>query len=242
METRDIALTSIFTALVAATTLMVQVYIPETKGYFNFGELMVYLTALTLGPKIGAVAGGLGSALADIISGYHIYAPATLVIKGLEGLIVGKASRTLTAKTKHFKVVLALASILVFVSISTVGSLFYTGTLEWTLGSPIFEYFLSVKLESYIWIAIGVIAMIAVLYLGLRRSEIALNVFAMLCGGIEMVLGYFAYEAMIFGVAAAAVEMPFNLGQVTVGVIGATLLYEPLNRVLRGLRHEGVGR
>jgi uncharacterized membrane protein len=35
------------------------------------------------------IAGGLGSALADVISGYAVWAPWTLVIKGLEGLIAG---------------------------------------------------------------------------------------------------------------------------------------------------------
>ena len=38
---------------------------------------------------IGGIAGGVGSALADILLGYAIYAPATLIIKGLEGFIIG---------------------------------------------------------------------------------------------------------------------------------------------------------
>ncbi|RLE91862.1 MAG: ECF transporter S component, partial [Thermoprotei archaeon] len=39
MKSREVALTSVFTALVTVTTIMFQVYIPETKGYFNLGEV-----------------------------------------------------------------------------------------------------------------------------------------------------------------------------------------------------------
>jgi uncharacterized membrane protein len=49
---------------------------------------MIYAAAWFLGPLAGAAA-AIGSALADIILGYAIYAPATFIIKGLMGLVVG---------------------------------------------------------------------------------------------------------------------------------------------------------
>ncbi|MBS7609861.1 ECF transporter S component [Candidatus Bathyarchaeota archaeon] len=61
-----ISLTSIFTALTCAATMVFTVYVPATKGYFNIGETMVYTSALLFGPYIGALSGGLGSMLADI--------------------------------------------------------------------------------------------------------------------------------------------------------------------------------
>ena len=85
----QVALGAIFTALTTAATMGFSIYVPATKGYFNIGEVIVYTTAILLGPFIGAIAGGVGSMLADIILGYSIYAPGTLVIKGLEGFIVG---------------------------------------------------------------------------------------------------------------------------------------------------------
>lgn len=36
------------------------------------------------------VAGGIGSGLADVLSGYGHWAPFTLIIKGIMGLVVGK--------------------------------------------------------------------------------------------------------------------------------------------------------
>jgi uncharacterized membrane protein len=53
---------------------------------------MIVFCGLFYGWKVGLIAGGIGSALADII-GFPIFAPITLVAKGLEGLISGLAKR-----------------------------------------------------------------------------------------------------------------------------------------------------
>ena len=83
-----VSLAAIFAALVAASTLMMQIPVPATGGYINVGDALIFTSALLFGPMIGGVAGGVGSAIADIIS-YPVFAPYTLVIKGLEGLIAG---------------------------------------------------------------------------------------------------------------------------------------------------------
>ena len=53
------------------------------------GDTVIFLSALLMGPKVGLMAGGLGSALADLLLGYSHWAPWTLVIKGVEGLVAG---------------------------------------------------------------------------------------------------------------------------------------------------------
>jgi uncharacterized membrane protein len=84
-----ISLIGIFGALTCVITLFLDIPIPATKGFLNIGDAAVMLTGLLFGPIIGGIAGGVGSSLADIILGYPIYAPATLIIKGLEGFVVG---------------------------------------------------------------------------------------------------------------------------------------------------------
>jgi len=79
-------------ALVAAATLVVQIPVPATQGYINLGDTMVIAMALALGSTIGAFCGGVGSALADLISGFAHYAPYTLLIKGVEGALAGLVS------------------------------------------------------------------------------------------------------------------------------------------------------
>ena len=85
----NIALLAIMTALTTIMTIVIQIPYPGTSGYFNFGDTMVMLGGLLLGPVGGFFAGGVGSALADVISGYTFYAPITLVVKGFEAMAVG---------------------------------------------------------------------------------------------------------------------------------------------------------
>ena len=78
---------AVMSALVAVGTLIVRIPNPM-GGYFNVGDVMIFVSALTFNPLIGGVAGGLGSAIADII-GFPVFAIPTLIIKGLEGLLAG---------------------------------------------------------------------------------------------------------------------------------------------------------
>ncbi|MFC1803339.1 ECF transporter S component [Thermoproteota archaeon] len=88
ISTKELAATAIMGALVTVATMIFIPFAP-TSGFFNLGDAIVVTTALLFGPIVGAMAGGIGSALADIILQYAHFAPYTLVIKGLEGFIVG---------------------------------------------------------------------------------------------------------------------------------------------------------
>jgi uncharacterized membrane protein len=85
----EAALTAVMTAAVAAVTMVISVPFPLTRGYFNFGDAIVMLAGLLFGARLGGFAGGIGSALADVLSGYPYYAPLTLLIKGTEGFLTG---------------------------------------------------------------------------------------------------------------------------------------------------------
>jgi hypothetical protein len=85
----NLALLAIMTALATIMTIVIQIPYPGTSGYFNLGDTMVMLGGLLLGPVGGFFAGGVGSALADVITGWSFYAPITLVVKGFEGMAVG---------------------------------------------------------------------------------------------------------------------------------------------------------
>ena len=86
--TKKLIMTSLLCALCCVTTMAVRVPSP-TGGYINPGDAVVLLGAFILGPVWGAVAGGLGSAMADAFAGYIIYAPATLIIKAAMGFCAG---------------------------------------------------------------------------------------------------------------------------------------------------------
>lgn len=105
--TRELAASAVMAALVAAATMLIQVPIPATQGYFNGGEAMVMVAALTFGPVVGAIAGGLGSALADFLGGWYVWVPFTLIIKGIEGLLAGWILHAGGESRNTFRIVLA---------------------------------------------------------------------------------------------------------------------------------------
>ncbi len=83
-----ISLIAILTALTTVSTIVLIVPFPTTAGYFNLGDVLVMISGFILGPLGGFIAGGGGSAIADLIVAPQ-YAPITLVAKGLEGMVVG---------------------------------------------------------------------------------------------------------------------------------------------------------
>lgn len=63
--------------------------VPSTQGYYDPGDIMIFVAALTFGPVVGGISGAVGSALSDALGGFGTFAPFTFVIKGLEGYLVG---------------------------------------------------------------------------------------------------------------------------------------------------------
>ena len=81
-RTQKIIIAAMLAALACVATMIIKIPSPM-KGYLNLGDCVVLLSGWVLSPVYGFLAAGLGSALADLFSGYVIYAPATFVIKGL---------------------------------------------------------------------------------------------------------------------------------------------------------------
>lgn len=78
-----------FIVLVTVATMIIPIPIPG-GGFFNFGDVMIVFVGLYAGRKAGALAGGIGSAIADLLL-FPLFAPITFVVKGLEGYVCGLA-------------------------------------------------------------------------------------------------------------------------------------------------------
>ena len=88
-KTKKIVWAGLFAALTAVATMLAIPVPSMTNGYVNAGDALVIVSAFLLGPVYGAFAAGIGSAITDLAYGYFIYAPATLIIKGLMALAAG---------------------------------------------------------------------------------------------------------------------------------------------------------
>lgn len=85
----NVVLSGMMMALVTVMTMVIQIPVPATNGYIHLGDTMIFFSVLLLGWKYGAVVSGVGSALADLLTGYVQYAPITLVVKGLMAIVMG---------------------------------------------------------------------------------------------------------------------------------------------------------
>ena len=106
-----IALVAVFAAVVFAATYSFVIPIPATSGYFNLGETTIYIAALLFGPLVGGLAGGIGSMISDALLAPQ-FAPGTLVIKGIEGALVGVLSNRLKPYISSFTIRASIAIVI----------------------------------------------------------------------------------------------------------------------------------
>ena len=85
---------AMFAALTCVATMVVKIPTP-LNGYINLGDCVILVAAFTLPCGYAFLAAGVGSALADVLSGYTAYAPATFIIKGLMVVVVYLVTRLL---------------------------------------------------------------------------------------------------------------------------------------------------
>jgi len=76
-------------AIVASTTMLIKLPVPATGGYVHPGDGAIFLAAYMMGAW-AAIPAAAGSALADILGGYAVYAIPTALIKGAMGWIAGR--------------------------------------------------------------------------------------------------------------------------------------------------------
>ncbi|CAM3038867.1 ECF transporter S component [Filibacter tadaridae] len=90
-KTFDLVITSILAALIFISTVFINIKLPIGQGgLIHLGTAMLFITAILFGPKKGALAGAIGMGLFDILGGWLIWAPTTIISRALQGLIVGK--------------------------------------------------------------------------------------------------------------------------------------------------------
>ncbi|MHA1977824.1 MAG: ECF transporter S component [Candidatus Hodarchaeales archaeon] len=213
---RQLALTATFTALVFMSTAIFSFELVPTTGYFNFGESFVFLAALIGGPIVGAIAGGFGSFLADSFLGFGEFAFATLVLKGLEGFVVGllfNFSDRVDRKKRRVFLILISLFIILFTVILNISEGSFIAEGRFALGTytlpGVFLILFAVLLTGIIWL---------VEFRLKYRGKMALS--CILAGPI-IVVGYFLWEviALRIAVEAALFEVPFNIAQVIFGTL-----------------------
>lgn len=79
-----VVLAALFAALIFVLTFFVK--IPTAIGYIHLGDLAIYLAASLLPTPYAMAAAGIGAGMADLVGGYGVYVPVTMVVKMLLAL------------------------------------------------------------------------------------------------------------------------------------------------------------
>ena len=97
-DTKSLTKMAVLAAMVFIATFAIRV--PSLHGYTHPGDSMIFLAVILLGTRKGALAGGLGAALADLISGYAHWIIPTFFIKFGMAVIMGLIMNRLFPKLK----------------------------------------------------------------------------------------------------------------------------------------------
>lgn len=127
-KVRQLVLAALFAALCYVMTLVIQVPSPM-QGYVNLGDCAVLLSAWVLGPLYGGAAAGIGSMLADLLTGYGYYAPGTFAIKLLMAVAAALIFQALQNRSSHNLLVSQVASGVVAEIIMVAGYFGYASVL-----------------------------------------------------------------------------------------------------------------
>jgi uncharacterized membrane protein len=88
-NTKKLVSYGVLMALTVVMTMVIHIPSPAQTGYINLGDMVIFIAAFFFGKKAGFLVGGVGSALADLLFGYSVFAPVTLIVKGIEGYVAG---------------------------------------------------------------------------------------------------------------------------------------------------------
>ena len=93
-DTRRIVASGMFIALVVVATFINIPYPGSVGGLMHLGTLVLYIIAIKYGKTYGALAGGIGMGIFDVLGGWMIWAPGTLVVRLIMGYVVGHVAQS----------------------------------------------------------------------------------------------------------------------------------------------------
>lgn len=93
---------AMFAALTLALTYFHTPMPNANGGYVHLGDAVIFLAASILPLPYACAAAAVGGAMADLLSGFAVWAPATLIIKALLALCFTSKQETILCKRNYF--------------------------------------------------------------------------------------------------------------------------------------------
>ena len=245
LHVERLILTGLLTALIAVVTIVIAIPVPFTNGYVHPGDSMIFMAVLILGRRRGALAAGLGSALADILLGYFIWAPFTLAIKACMAFCTGLIIEKCAEGRRKLFIACAFVTALWFAFNAAVGgivlyaanadALSFAVALEASGEAESLTAIVGAIETRLMAAALLIPAALLLIAAVLRKKEnisVPLgHIVGMTGGGLFMVFGYYIAGSLIYGNFAVAVfSIPANIAQFVGGFLIAALLSAALQK------------
>ncbi|MGN0362865.1 MAG: ECF transporter S component [Bilifractor sp.] len=122
-KTQEMVTIALMIALTYVATWLINVRLPfaGSGGLIHLGNVPLFIAAILFGKKTGALAGGIGMGLFDLLSGWTAWAPFTFVIVGAMGFVVGWFAEKRPIRNVHVN---DAVSMLIALAIKIVGYYF----------------------------------------------------------------------------------------------------------------------
>ncbi|AQS11868.1 thiamine precursor transporter HmpT [Clostridium saccharobutylicum] len=117
---KEIVLMGLMTALICIAGSIIK--IPSVGGFVHLGDCMVFLSVVILGKKKGIVASAFGMFFVDILGGYYLWAPFTLLIKGAMAYITGTILEIMSEHKSNMKYVISFVVSGIFMVLAYFGA------------------------------------------------------------------------------------------------------------------------
>lgn len=151
-----LTLAGVFAAMIYLLTAFVKV--PTGAGYTHAGDSAVFLAACLLPAPYAAAAAAIGAGLADGLSGFVVWLPATLVIKALAALCFTSKKETIINRRNLLALLPAL--VLCAVGYSLYQAIFMLGGISKTAFATAFAqvpaYCVQTAIGAAIYITVGI--------------------------------------------------------------------------------------
>lgn len=149
VRTRRLCQSAVFAALIFVFTAYL--HVPSFNGYTHIGDGFLYLAASVLPMGYAAAAGAIGAGLADVFTGYSIWAPATLLIKAATACCFTAQAPTFLCRRNFIALLPALA-------LCAGGYYLYECAITGNFVAPLAGlpgYFIQVALSSLVYVLLG---------------------------------------------------------------------------------------
>lgn len=165
---KKLVLTGLFSALIFVFTAYI--HVPTGAGYTHAGDGLIYLSASILPTPYAIASGVIGGALADGLSGFPVWIPATIIIKAITAMFFSNKTDKIITKRNLLGIIPSL--IICIVGYSFYEGIVITKSLSTAAIIAAFtqtpSYLIQIAASSVLYITVG----LALDKSGFKRSHI----------------------------------------------------------------------